>query len=102
MAYKLSRKAEEDTIAVFVAGIEQFGLLQAERYHDELEKCFQFLAENPKAARERYEITPPVRVHPFESHLIIYTVDEDDDVFIVRVRHGHEDWLSAGYKSSEF
>lgn len=90
--YKLSRKAEEDIIATFTYGAAQFGLQQAERYHDLLEKTFQFLAANPEAARERLEITPPVRVHPIESHVVVYTIDEDGDVFIVRVRHGREDW----------
>jgi toxin ParE1/3/4 len=90
--YRLSRKAEEDIIATFVYGAEQFGVQQAERYHDLLERTLQFLAENPEAARERAEITPPVRIHPIESHVVIYTVDESGDIFIVRVRHGREDW----------
>lgn len=90
--YRLSRKAEEDIIATFMHGVAQFGVEQAEHYHDLLEKTFQFLVENPEAARERAEITPPVRIHPIESHVVLYTVDESDDIFIVRVRHGREDW----------
>lgn len=90
--YRLSRKAEEDIIATYMYGVAQFGVQQAERYHDLLERTFQFLAENPEAARERAEITPPVRIHPIESHVVIYTVDESGDIFIVRVRHGREDW----------
>lgn len=94
MGYVLSRKAEEDIIDIFLAGVEQFGLRQAERYHDQLEKCFRFLADNPLAAPERFEITPPVRIHPIGSHLVIYRVDENGDIFVIRVRHGHEDWQS--------
>jgi toxin ParE1/3/4 len=90
--YTLSRKAEEDVIAIFMYGVAEFGIQQAERYHDLLERTFQFLAQNPEAARERVEITPPVRIHPIESHIVIYTVDESDDIFIVRIRHGREDW----------
>jgi len=85
--YKLSRKAEEDIIAIFMYGVSQFGI-----HHDLLERTFQFLAENPEAARERVEITPAVRIHPIESHIVIYTVDEGGDIFIVRVRHGCEEW----------
>lgn len=44
MVYTLSRKAEEDIIAIFLDGAGQFGLQQAERYHDLLENTFQFLA----------------------------------------------------------
>jgi len=90
--YALSRKAEEDVIDIFMHGVAQFGIQQAERYHDLLERTFQFLAENPEAARERVEITPPVRIHPLESHIVIYTVDESGGIFIIRVRHGREDW----------
>ncbi|MES9884119.1 MAG: type II toxin-antitoxin system RelE/ParE family toxin [Sedimenticola sp.] len=47
MGYTLSRKAEDDIIYIFLAGVEQFGTHQAERYHDQLDKCFRFLADNP-------------------------------------------------------
>ncbi|KIV68650.1 ParE toxin protein [Rhizobium sp. UR51a] len=33
-----------------------------------------------------------MRIHPFRAHLVVYRVEADDDVLIVRVRHGHEDW----------
>ena len=92
MAYILSRKAEEDIIGVFLSGVTLFGLEQAEHYHGQLEGCFRFLADNPKAARERIEISPPVRIHPIGSHIVIYRIVDADDVFIIRVRHAHEDW----------
>jgi len=94
MGYTLSRKAEEDIIDIFLTGVEQFGREQAQRYHEQLDKCFRFLADNPLAAHERFEITPPVRIHPIGSHLIIYRLDENGEILIIRVRHGHEDWLS--------
>ena len=93
MAYSLSRKAEEDVISIFLESTEKFGLQQAERYHHLLEKSFEFLSANPLASRLRHEIVPPVRIHPIESHIIVYTVDEKEEVFIVRVRHSREEWL---------
>jgi len=93
MPYRLSRKAEEDVIDIFLAGARELGLPQAGRYHELLGAAFEFLASNPFAARERMEITPPVRVHPVGAHLIIYTLNVDGEVFILRVRHGHEDWI---------
>lgn len=92
MGYRLSVKAEEDIIDIFRVGAEEFGLHQAERYHERLERTFRFLADNPLAARERVEITPAVRIHPVEAHLVVYRVDDNGDVFIIRVRHGHEHW----------
>lgn len=90
--YTLGRKAEQDIIDIFLYGAAEFGIQQAERYHDLMDKTFRFLAQNPEAARERVEIMPPVRIHPFESHVVIYTVDANDDILIIRVRHGREDW----------
>src|SRR5690625_3225382 len=95
MGYRLSVKAEEDAIDIFCVGVDQFGLYQAERYHKRLERCFRFLADNPLAARERVEITPAVRIYPVEAHLVVYRVDDSGDIFIVRIRHGHEDWQAS-------
>lgn len=40
------------------------------------------------------ELLPPLRIHRFRAHLVVYRIDADDEVFIVRVRHGHEDWVN--------
>ena len=96
IGYTLSRKAEEDIIEIYLRGADQFGLQQAERYHTILENSFQFLAENPLSAQLRTEITAPVRIHPVESHIIVYTSDNEGKVFIIRVRHSHEDWQAEG------
>jgi toxin ParE1/3/4 len=93
MSYRLSRKAEDDLIQIYVAGTRGFGAAQAERYYAGLETAFAFLADYPQAARERVEILPPVRIHPYRSHVIVYVVD-DEGVLILRVRHGREDWES--------
>ena len=94
MGYKLSRKAEEDVVDIFVEGVGLFGIAQAERYHSEFEECFRFIANNPEVARQRFELDPPIRVYPFGSHLVIYSVEPNNDVFIIRIRHGREDWSS--------
>lgn len=53
-------------------GSAKWGLRQAEHYADSLFALFDFLAEYPEMAREREEFTPPVRIHPIGSHLVIY------------------------------
>jgi len=92
MGFRLSLEAEEDVIGIAEAGVRLFGTTQARKYHDELFAIFDLIAANPRMARERHEIVPPMRIHPFKAHLIVYRVHETGDVFIVRVRHGHEDW----------
>lgn len=92
MAYRLTRKAADDITAIYIEGVMRFGDAQATRYHGLLQSTFELIAANPYLARERTELSPPVRVYPVQSHLIIYAADDNRDVLIIRVRHGHEDW----------
>lgn len=60
-----------------------------------LAEALELLAAHPLIARERQDLTPPVRVHPCGPHVIIYVVEPDATVLVVRVRHGQEDWLGG-------
>lgn len=91
--YRLSQRAASDLREISRTGALTFGIAQAGRYHLGLKGVFEFLAANPRAARERREVEPPVRVHPFGAHVIIYTVDEVG-VLVLRIRHGREDWAN--------
>jgi toxin ParE1/3/4 len=91
VAYRLTRQAEDDLVRLYVNGTRDFGPSQAEAYFSGLETSFAFLADHPRVARERMEITPPVRIHPYRSHVIVYRI-HGDDIQILRVRHGREDW----------
>lgn len=93
MPFSLSVEAEEDIVTIAEQGIRAFGPLVAKRYHDELFSLLELIADNPRMARERHEIAPPVRIHPFKAHLVIYRIGDDGSVFVIRIRHGHEDWI---------
>lgn len=93
-AVRFRPAAEDDIRAIYRNGYLEFGRELADRYHDGLETVFDFLAQYPRAARLREEIDPPVRAHPYKSHMIIYEVGDDERVTILRVRHGHEDWMA--------
>lgn len=95
MSYKLTGKAETDLQRIYLEDVRLFGIAQASRYHSRFKQVFEILAQNPKMARERTEISPPVRVHPCGSHIIIYISTEDGGVTVVRVRHGREDWIGS-------
>jgi toxin ParE1/3/4 len=91
MTYRTTRQADQDIIEIYLQGNREFGLRQAELYHEGLAATFDLIAANPRMARERPEFTPPVRLHPYQSHLIVYVVD-DAGVLIVRVLHGRQEW----------
>lgn len=92
MNYRLTAKAEDDFISIYLEGSIRFGDRQADKYSRQLERVFELIAANPELAREREEIVPPVRIHPYGSHVIVYRVESDGGILIVRIRHGRENW----------
>ena len=66
---------------------------QADAYLRALAGAFDALAAAPEMARERTEFDPPVRVHPFRAHLVIYRA-EADHVAVIRVVHARRDWAA--------
>lgn len=92
--WHLTRKAEEDLIDIWLDGVGKFGAAQADRYQDGLEAVFELLAQFPEMARLRQELTPPIRIHPTGSHLIVYQVRFDGNVLVIRVRYEREDWTA--------
>lgn len=97
MPFNLSAEAEEDIVSIAEQGIRSFGPQVAKRYHDELFAIFELIASNPRMARERHEISPPVRIHPFKAHLVVYRINDDGSIFVIRIRHGHEDWAGDAF-----
>jgi toxin ParE1/3/4 len=91
MIYRLSLKAKKDLVNIYLYGKQMFGTVQAEKYNSGLIKSFDFIADNPHAVRERTEFTPPVRIHSFGSHIIIYHV-KNDYVLILRILSGRQYW----------
>lgn len=91
-AYRISERAEADILAILRYSIEAFGEHQARIYYQGLADAVTFLSDNPYAARERAEISPPIRAHRYQSHLIVYEVDADGAPVILRIVHGSMDW----------
>ena len=91
MAFRLSKEAEQDVAALYRFGTLNFGLDASTRYAEGLRGRFHFLSQFPRAARERHDVRPPVRIFVYHSHLVAYRI-EDGDVFVVRVLHHSMDW----------
>lgn len=91
MAYRLTRQAEQDFYDIYAEGARQFGEAQADKYVSGLLETLSLLDGHPQMARERTEVTPPVRVHPYQAHLIIYTV-QAEDILVLLLPSSSRDW----------
>ena len=95
--YVLSKLAEADLFAIADYGFEAHGVERTLEYKTLIENTLKLLSENPKIARKRLEISPPVRAYTAGSHIIIYHILEPDFIEVLRVRHVREDWQNADY-----
>ena len=84
--YRLSRRADSDIAEIADYTIRQFGIKQARRYRDGLEKIFRRLAEYPNSGQSAGHLAPGLRRMNFESHVIFFLHDEAG-VLIVRILH---------------
>lgn len=78
-------------VAIWDHTVAAWSMDQAEAYLRGLEDVLRLLCAHPEMARERFEITPPVRLHPYRAHLVIYRV-EAGFLFVVRILHGRQRW----------
>jgi toxin ParE1/3/4 len=84
--FKLYPEAELDLEDTWLYTAKTWSDDQAVTYIDDIEAVFLLLADNPFLCRERTELQPPVRIHNFQSHLIVYK-QLGDDIGIIRILH---------------
>lgn len=87
--YVLRPAARADLTVIWTDGAAAWGTERADRYVDGLFSLFDLLVNFPEMARERAELTPPVRIHPTGAHLVIYRL-EGQGVEILRILHSHQ------------
>lgn len=73
--------------------IDAWSEAQATAYLTGLDAALGLLAEFPEMARERPEFSPPVRIHPYRQHLILY-ISDDETIDILRVVHARANWMA--------
>ncbi|MCD2172845.1 type II toxin-antitoxin system RelE/ParE family toxin [Rhizobium sp. C4] len=89
--YVLTPRASDDFEAIWLYTAETWSVEQADAYTDDLTRIFDLLVKIPEMAREYREFSPHVRIHTHRSHVIVYLV-EGDNVLIVRILGGQQDW----------
>ena len=88
--FTVSQAASTDIRSIARYTQDTWGRDQRRRYLDGLNEKFEMLAEMPEMAAERRDFRPPVRIHHYEKHLIIYVI-ADEGILIVRVLHQNMD-----------
>lgn len=91
--YRLTPAALADLDNIWRFSAETWSARQADRYLDDLVRVFEMIAAVPTLAREHREFDPPVRIHSYQSHLIIYMQD-GEHVAILRLLSGRQDWIA--------
>lgn len=88
--YAYSVLAEKDIRRIFFETVKRWGLDQAIKYDEGLEKTISLIAENPSIGRNRDDIKKGYRRFEYERHIIFYK-QRKNDVFIIRILHDRMD-----------
>jgi len=88
--YRVSLLARKDIKSIGRYTQQTYGTEQRRSYLKGMEAKFELCAERPTLHPERSEFDPPVRIAPYQEHMIVYVGDESG-VLIVRVLHKRMD-----------
>ena len=88
---RLTPAAPIDLDIIWEQTVARWSAEQAEAYILQLNESFRLLCDFPEMARERAEISPPIRLHPSGRHLILYRL-EAGALVILRVVHQRQNW----------
>ena len=89
--YRLSSECENDLSLIYEFGIENFGILQAQKYLLGMHELFQTLSDSPNIGRNASEFSPLLRRFNYKSHMVFYSFT-GSGIFIVRVLHHSLDY----------
>jgi toxin ParE1/3/4 len=90
---EISAAARLDVQKLQDFGFQHFEVLQTRTFLRELTAALKRRARSPEIARMHEELTPPARVLPHKSLVIIYRV-ESDHVKIQRIVYARQNWQS--------
>ena len=90
--YRLSNLAAKDFEAIYEYTWRRFGLLQADKYTNELDGLLKLLARNPLMGRDCHNLIVGARRHDYGQHAIFYR-HADGAVFVIRILHQQMDPL---------
>lgn len=84
--------AQADLRVIWDHTASHWGQAKAEDYLQGLGRLFTLLTDHPEIARDRRDFRPPVRLHPYQSHLVIFT-NTALILEVIRVVHNRSNWV---------
>lgn len=92
MRFKISKKALEDIDNIWIYTMENWSVVQADRYYHLIFDEIEYLSKNPLAGKDYGHVRKDYRCSKVKSHLILYrTGSEDEEIEIIRVLHQRMD-----------
>jgi len=91
--FRVTPRAEGDLINIGLYTTRQWGVKQRNKYLQELDKCFQWLVENPKLGNARPDIGEGYSSYLQGSHLIFYQINSQG-IDIIGLPHSSMDIIS--------
>ncbi len=89
-SYYLSEAAADDLDNIWIYGVNQWGLQQADRYHQKIMELLVFLAEHPDIGMNRNELGDLYQSYPISSHIVFFRAYKEK-IKILRVLHQRMD-----------
>jgi toxin ParE1/3/4 len=86
MVVNTSARAEQDLLDIWLYTFRAWGVVQADRYLDELDQGIRLLSENPNLGSDYGQICVGHRRFSINYHRVFYRF-VDDTLEIVRVLH---------------
>ncbi|HDH05621.1 MAG TPA: type II toxin-antitoxin system RelE/ParE family toxin [Nitrospirae bacterium] len=89
-SYLLSELARQDIISIRDYTMETWGQEQVSKYLSQLERRFEWLAENPQSGKKRSDVKEGYQSYPEGRHVIFYRITEDG-IEVIGIPHQSED-----------
>ena len=85
--YRLSRKADQALVEIYIHTAQTFGDLQAAAYHEGFHRTFGLIADFPLMGNSADELVSGWRQFAHGKHVIFYSTDADEAIVVQAIFH---------------
>jgi len=88
--YSLTKAADQDLINIYLRGMEEYGVTQAERYLEFLTSKVEMAAENPSFGADYNDVRLGLMRYESKAHAIYYKTTPSG-ILVLRILGGRQD-----------